>query len=55
MLKSFAIYVGKAFLVAGLMGKEFPQLKQINIPSTVEVRVTSKYGEKKNHRGSIKI
>jgi hypothetical protein len=46
VLKSFALYVSKAFLVAGLMAKEFPQLKLINIPNTAEVRIHSSKGER---------
>ena len=55
VLKSFAVYVSKAFLVAGLMGREFPQLKQINIPSTVNVLIHNKKGDKERIRGSIRI
>lgn len=37
------------------MAKEFPQLKQVSIPSTVAVRVTSSRGEEVKDRGSIRI
>lgn len=55
VLKSFAIYVNKAVLVAGLMAKEFPRMKQINIPNTVEVNVYKKNNEKRHKRGAIRI
>ena len=55
VLKSFAIYVSKAFSVAGLLAKELPRLKQINIPSTVEIRATSSKGSRLRTRGAIKI
>ena len=55
MLKSFAVYVSKAFMVAGLMAKEYPQLKQINVPSTVQVRITGKKGDRVETKGAIRI
>lgn len=55
ILKSFAIFVSKAFTVAGLIAKEFPTVKQINIPSTVEVFVISAKDKKRETKGSIKI
>jgi len=55
VIKSFALYVSKAFVVAGLMGREFPQLKQINIPSTVDVLIHNKKGSKERIRGAIHI
>jgi len=32
ILRSFAIYVEKAFLVAALVGQRYPNLKRVNIP-----------------------
>jgi hypothetical protein len=32
--------VSKAFLVAGFLAEDHPQLKQINIPRTVQVKET---------------
>ena len=55
VLKSFAIYVSKAFSVAGLLARELHKLKQINIPSTVEVRATNNKGSRLRTRGAIKI
>ena len=55
VLKSFAIYVNKAVLVAGLLAREYPQVKQINIPSTVRVIVHQKRRSKTQYRGAIRI
>ncbi len=55
ILRSFGIYVEKTFLIAGLLAEKYGDLKQINIPQTVEVFIISKQGEKKRSRGAIAI
>ena len=37
------------------MAKEFPQLKQVNIPSTVQVRISGKKGDRVETKGAIRI
>lgn len=37
-IKAYGNLVSKAFLIAGLLADEFPQLKQINFPRVVKVR-----------------
>jgi hypothetical protein len=37
VLKSFGVYLNKAFMVAGILGDELDNLEQVNIPKTVQV------------------
>lgn len=37
-IKAFGHLVNKAFLIAGLLADEFPQLKQINNPRVARVK-----------------
>jgi hypothetical protein len=55
VLKSWAIYISKAVLIAGLMAKEYPQLKQVNIPSTIELQATTNEKSRVQTRGAIRI
>ena len=55
MLRSFAIYVDKAFMVAGILAENNAGLKQITIPKTVKVRLTRDKDEKVHTKGAVDI